>query len=539
MILKHLVQRKIAYYLERYVSNFDKHALQLSVWGGEVVLLNLDIRTSALDELDLPISVEKGRIEKLKITIPWTRFGSAPIEVSVEGLDLVVHPRAADAWDEKKEAARDMRQKDRVLAEYEATRVTPEERKSAPVAAADATHHLSYLDELTRWALSNLRVTVTSVHVRYHDSTARQNFYWSLKWSGMKSVACDHEWQEHLYTFRDGDISRRREVTLEGLSIHAGELRPDGELAESDAVTTKPCSTRVRVTSRGADAVLTPLLPRLLVEAELDAMLLRLGRHQYDSLCRTARYCSEIATLDRFRKFRPQVGDLRGGSRARAWWQFASKCLLSSIHERRQSKNIAWVLERRRGVKSRYTELFKMCHSGKQRRWVPELIGSKREELRGLEGSLHVEDIVYFRRLAYAEMHEEEVLNSPRADSPRDLRQGSGDAKNGWVEWATGYRPWWLGYSGLQTPTSEAGAEGDDLDEEPDLTSPEQRRKCNEELGLEQDDVEGSELVTPLLSSPLSPRATAHWVRAEVRVSAGRMCVEMHQKPPASVQDLC
>ena len=57
---------------------------QLSLWGGELKLENLDLRLEVLEqELHLPFTLVSGHIHELEIQVPWTRLQSEPIQITI------------------------------------------------------------------------------------------------------------------------------------------------------------------------------------------------------------------------------------------------------------------------------------------------------------------------------------------------------------------------------------------------------------------------------------------------------------------------
>lgn len=57
---------------------------QLSLWGGEVALHNLDLRLEVLEEeLQLPFTFVSGHIHELIIHVPWTKLYSEPICITI------------------------------------------------------------------------------------------------------------------------------------------------------------------------------------------------------------------------------------------------------------------------------------------------------------------------------------------------------------------------------------------------------------------------------------------------------------------------
>ena len=60
-------------YLGDYVENLDKEKLKISVWRGDVVLRNLQLKPGALRKLNLPVVVESGVIGTLTLKVRLQR----------------------------------------------------------------------------------------------------------------------------------------------------------------------------------------------------------------------------------------------------------------------------------------------------------------------------------------------------------------------------------------------------------------------------------------------------------------------------------
>ena len=93
-LLERILQEKLG----RYLDGLDKENLKVGVWSGNLLLENLKVKKSALDEFKLPIKVVFGRIGKLNATVPWRSLSSSPVEIILEGLQLVMTPVLKDAW---------------------------------------------------------------------------------------------------------------------------------------------------------------------------------------------------------------------------------------------------------------------------------------------------------------------------------------------------------------------------------------------------------------------------------------------------------
>lgn len=74
-------------YLSAFIANLPE--LKLSVWSGQVVLSNLQIKPNAFVGL-LPFTIVGGYIAELRITIPWSSLTSTPVQVWLKRVDLNV-----------------------------------------------------------------------------------------------------------------------------------------------------------------------------------------------------------------------------------------------------------------------------------------------------------------------------------------------------------------------------------------------------------------------------------------------------------------
>ena len=78
-------------YFAKYLKNVKDTELQFSLWGGDVVLNDLELRLGVInDELHFAhttqhtplFALTRGFIQELRISIPWSRITSTPVKVS-------------------------------------------------------------------------------------------------------------------------------------------------------------------------------------------------------------------------------------------------------------------------------------------------------------------------------------------------------------------------------------------------------------------------------------------------------------------------
>lgn len=152
--------------LDDYVEGLSIENLKLGVLSGKIELNNLLLKRTALDKLNLPISIVHGSLKKLKLKIPWTALESKPVRVIIDGLYLQAGPLDVGiltpeqlrnmAFDVKR--ARLKAAEDAVMA----ASVTPE-------GIQERTQKASYIQQLTAKIVDNIEITMTNVHIRYED----------------------------------------------------------------------------------------------------------------------------------------------------------------------------------------------------------------------------------------------------------------------------------------------------------------------------------------------------------------------------------
>jgi vacuolar protein sorting-associated protein 13A/C len=81
-----------------YYSYFELFHLlcRISIYAGNVILKNLQLKPSALAELDLPVTVKAGLLGSLTLKVPWNNLGRTPVVASIDRLYLLVAPKSEE-----------------------------------------------------------------------------------------------------------------------------------------------------------------------------------------------------------------------------------------------------------------------------------------------------------------------------------------------------------------------------------------------------------------------------------------------------------
>jgi vacuolar protein sorting-associated protein 13B len=80
-------------YVDKYIK-LRPEDFQLSLWGGDVVLNNLDLRLDVIEKaMHLPIVFSSGHIHELRIHVPWTKLGSEPVVITINTIECILKLR--------------------------------------------------------------------------------------------------------------------------------------------------------------------------------------------------------------------------------------------------------------------------------------------------------------------------------------------------------------------------------------------------------------------------------------------------------------
>ncbi|XP_078740858.1 intermembrane lipid transfer protein VPS13C-like, partial [Lampetra fluviatilis] len=164
MVLEAVVVDLLNRVLADYVINLDRSQLSLSIWGGDVVLENLQIREDALSEFDLPFRVTSGVIGRLTLKIPWKNLYSAAVVATLEDLTVLVVPSTSVAYDAAKELRLQREAKQKELQRIEEM-VQKARNKGSKKVESD-----TFVEKLATQILRNLQLKVSRIHVRYEDN---------------------------------------------------------------------------------------------------------------------------------------------------------------------------------------------------------------------------------------------------------------------------------------------------------------------------------------------------------------------------------
>eukprot|EP00474_Spongospora_subterranea_P004384 CRZ04842.1 hypothetical protein [Spongospora subterranea] len=444
-MLEGILERLVVDRLGEYV-DLPKDSIHVGIWSGEIVLDNLSLKPSCLTRLKLPVNVSLGVLKRLQVKVPWASLGSSPVKITLEGLYVIARPAHGATFD------RDA-----------AIRLTSE-RKQQQLAAAEQLHALRHWEEnnaeearqqqsfsqsLLSKVIANLQVVIRDVHIRYEDDETLPDKKFSAgilvqEFSALTTNANFEECfvstiTEALNTYKLLSM-RNAAVYWDSNSVLWNSLSPNSTIelmqasirslgnhlmGRGSSSTTSHDSMPVSVsgTESGHAFIVEPLSasmnltvnsryfeqnqPHYFFALQIRSLKLTLHHQQYDDIIRLLDTFSAIQKRTeveiRFagiRQHHPKLGISKSGG-ALAWWRYACRCVIHLLSTRRRSwftsSSVTVYCNRRR----EYVELYKRKRNLP---WHEPLDAAGKNLLLELEESLELDDILFFRSFAEADL---------------------------------------------------------------------------------------------------------------------------------------
>jgi vacuolar protein sorting-associated protein 13A/C len=159
-MLEGVLARVIDRIAGKYVDGIDKKATNMSVWSGHIVLKDLSLKSTALDDLDLPVKLLYGHLQELSLDIPWNNLRAKPVVVRLSGLYIIVGPNTNASQTAELKQEREISAKRASIAELDS--VNPESSDTDE-------HEASFTERFVTKIVNNIQVKISSIHLRYED----------------------------------------------------------------------------------------------------------------------------------------------------------------------------------------------------------------------------------------------------------------------------------------------------------------------------------------------------------------------------------
>lgn len=470
MVFESLVVDLMNRFLGDYVENLDRSQLKLGIWGGDAVLKNLDIKESALDELDLPVKIKVGHIAKLTLKIPWKNLYEEPVVAELDGVYALAVPNIAIKYNAEKEETYLQDAKQKKLAAVEEAKKIEAEKQAPQVAKQD-----SFVEKLVAQIIKNLQVQVSNIHIRYEDhfTNPKHPFAIGLSLHDLIFQTTDKEWTPCIVKEAVSQIYKL--VRLNSLSVYWNsqtalyeEMPRDNilkllkeNIAGPDHQTKytyliKPIQSvaHLRLHTKPEQDKFT--IPKIFLTIIFDNIELALTKHQYDDILELLESFERMAIMSLYRKYRPDV-PLHGN--ATRWWNYCYTCILEETVRRRR-RMFSWEhIKNHRNTMKKYKEAYIKKLS------IKKVSSDVKQLLEEYEKSLDVFSILLMRQQADVEAAK---LGAEKAN----------EQQGGW------FSGWW----GTKQPSVDKAENKGIQDQFYELYTPEEKARLYGAIGYEENE---------------------------------------------------
>lgn len=411
-----MLEDQVAYLLQRYLGNYviglNKEALKISVWQGDVELVNMQLKPEALNALKLPVKVKAGFLGSVRLKVPWSRLGQDPVLVHLDRIFLLAEPAtqvegsSEDAIQEaKKSRIREMETK-----LLESKRMLETEMNK------------SWLGSLINTIIGNLKLSISNIHIRYEDleSNAGHPFAAGITLEKLSAMTIDDSGSEAFVTGNALDFIQKS-VELERLAVYfdsdinpwhidkpwtdllpqewvkifrygTAHGKPADHIKEHSYIL-QPVTGNAKFSKQRPNPSRDNSDPLQKAVVALDDVTLCLSKNGYRDLLKLAENFAAFNQRLNYAHLRPHVPVK---SDPRSWWKYAYQVL--SVQIKKASGKLSWeqVLRYTR-LRKKYISLYASLLKSEPDRMVID----DNKDLEELDRTLDAEIILQWRMLAH------------------------------------------------------------------------------------------------------------------------------------------
>lgn len=415
MVFESVAVELVNYVLGDYIENLDTSQLKLGIWGGDINLKDLDIKQSAIDDLDLPFRVAYGHIEKLTLKIPWQSLYSSTYSAAVEGIYMVVVPKSGVKYDAAKEQKLQREAKQRELARIELVKQQEAEKDKQKEEKQD-----TFVEKLAAQIIKNLQIRIRNIHIRYEDSFTIPDhpFSFGITLYNLSFDTTNEEWEPCVLDVAARIVHKLVDISSFGLYWNTDcKLFMEYESSKIKALLQEkigneavrptdvsymlgPISSLAKLTMDTKPEINNYSSTGMVLDIIVAEISIGISKRQFQDMLALADSVNRMTIAAHYRKYRP---DVPVHNHAKIWWHFAYEAILEEyVRRRRRNWSLKHMHEHILKVKN-YKAQYKIKLQTKQ----------SSESLKVLEDELDVFNITLARRQAELEV-EEQLLKTPK-----------------------------------------------------------------------------------------------------------------------------
>ena len=182
---------------------------------------NLSLKKDALEELHLPITVTRGFVGKIHVTIPWTALDSKPLQVMIENVYLQASPLDISSLNSEKIREEVRLTKHKRLEDVEAEIIKSFSDKPGEEGLLESTNK-SFIESLTEKIVDNLEVSIRKVHIRFEDSISVPGkvFAAGITLDSFRLMTTNSMWKEAFISRQDTQEAIHKLAVMRSFAVY-------------------------------------------------------------------------------------------------------------------------------------------------------------------------------------------------------------------------------------------------------------------------------------------------------------------------------
>nr|XP_009674278.1 PREDICTED: vacuolar protein sorting-associated protein 13B isoform X3 [Struthio camelus australis] len=227
-------------YVNRYIKNLKPSDLQLSLWGGDVVLSKLELKLDVLEqELKLPFTFLSGHIHELRIHVPWTKLGSEPVVITINTMECIL--KLKDGAQQEEHESCGSSSTNRSATESMKSAVKP--RRVQQSAPPDPDLPPGYVQSLIRRVVNNVNIVINNLILKYVED----DIVLSVNITSAECYTVDELWDRAFMDISATDLVLRKVINFSDCTVCLDKRNASGKIEFYQEPLLYKCSFRTRL----------------------------------------------------------------------------------------------------------------------------------------------------------------------------------------------------------------------------------------------------------------------------------------------------
>ncbi|XP_047218016.1 vacuolar protein sorting-associated protein 13B-like isoform X4 [Girardinichthys multiradiatus] len=225
-------------YVNKYIKNLKPSDLQLSLWGGDVVLSKLDLKLDVLEqELKLPFTFMSGHIHELRIHVPWTKLGSEPVVITINTMECILKLKDGAQDDHDSCSSSTSR------SVSDSSKSTTKPRRLQQAAPSDPDLPPGYVQSLIRRVVNNVNIVVNNLILKYVED----DIVLSVNITSAECYTVDNIWERAFMDITAPELVLRKVINFADCTVCLDKRNASGKIEFYQDPLLYKCSFRTRL----------------------------------------------------------------------------------------------------------------------------------------------------------------------------------------------------------------------------------------------------------------------------------------------------